>query len=748
MINTVNALAFQGGGTFLGKALTSGLSVIRDKCGRGINVRPCVVIVVSDGISTDDAVAPANALAAQLDATIYSVGVGQDARLDAELLQVAQNDRSRVQSVRDFNALIIAERTIADMICDPVRFPTVPPTAPPTVPGDTPFPTPLPTHTPPTLEPTHVPTVIGDTPHPTYSPTHPPTSLAECAMSPEVDLLFVMPDFYTVQSEMEHVNSFVDELVSSYDISASKARVGLAYYSGRGSFRVALAFTSSKASEYDGITEVINAQAFKKIATEENYYRQNGAALEDVFNTMIVPQCGAARTNAPPAPCVVIFLTDGTYGKTEEANTQAWAEKIRNFGATLYTIGVSSPFSTYDGAELKSAGGPSATMAAKADEAARAESAHFFPLGSYDTISEPVTIAHIGGCLCFVLGDANRCGDATPWPTPGPTVFGGTYAPGLGPRTKFEIGRTNTVGTATEDLSWLWWLLALCLLCCCCLFCCIPLLLLLLVLCSKKRTKKAAAVSGGGVPSVLAGLLGCCCAGSGESWALMLCAGLIASCRCFFCCGAPCIGDGCGPPCWTARTRASARAGTGGCYSMTCCVAFAACLAPCRVWWLDFLHWLFCGCCCGKYHGRFPQLQFVWSGCRNASKTCFLGCASCWAWFWFWLCCSWCGCKKQARAYAKHDDASDSHNRFGSGRSFAVRVGKEVGLGRVPSAFEDDGDIDYLAAAMGAPLLAGAPLMLQIFSEDEGIKCTSCARLPRFVLPTHTPSLTRTRSCL
>ena len=686
-------------------------------------------MVVSDGISTDDAVPPANAIAQQLDATIYSVGVGQDARLDAELLQVAQNDRSRVQSVRDFNALIVAERTIAGMICDPVRYPTVPPTAPPTLPGDTPFPTPLPTLTPPTLEPTHIPTVLGDTPHPTYSPTHPPTSLAECAMSPEVDILFVMSDFYAVSSELEHVNSFVDELVSSYDIGPSKARVGLAYYSGRGSFRIALPFTSSKAAEYNDIIDVVNAQTFKKITTESNYYRQNGAALQDVYTQMVVPQCGAARANAAPAPCVVIFLTDGTYGETEEAGMQEWAEKIRNFGATLYTIGVSSSFSTYDASELKNAAGPSATLAAKAGEVARAESAHFFPLGSYDTISEPVTIAHIGGCLCFVLGGANRCGDATPWPTPGPTVFGGTYAPGLGPRSRFEVGTTIVNGGAvTEDLSWLWWLLALCLLCCCCLFCCIPLVLLLLFLCCKKKKKRKAS-AGHGAPSFLTHLCGCC-AGSGESWALMLCAGLIASFRCFFCCGAPCVGDGCGPPCWSTRTHASARAGAGACYTMSCCAAFAACLAPCRIWWLDFFHWFFCGCCCGKYHSRYPQLFFVWAGCRNSCKACFLGCASCWAWFWFWLCCSWCGCGKKARAYAKHDDGSDSSNRFGDGRAFAVRVGKDVGLGRVPSAFEDDGDIDYLAAAMGAPLLAGAPLMLQIFSEDEGIKCKSHCSLP------------------
>ena len=852
LLAKLQALPYRKQGTQLGKALGyAQTNMIGNKCGRGINLRPCHVIVLTDGKSTDDPIGPANNIAIS-GATMFSVGVlPADA---GELLGIAQNKPDHVMMVKDFAALVAAETVIAGHLCDPVRIPTIAPTQADTLPGDTPFPTLEPTMLPPTLEPTHRPTLSGDTPHPTMNPTHPPTSFRTCAHKPAVDLVFISPRAYVDESEFIQTKSFLDEIISTFDIGSTTARATLVWHKGASkhaqNWNVGAPFMASSGSpasdqsaQYTSIKASLKSTTFHKIYTKTVYHRWNGNALKRAYEQIVLPLCG----NPPDAPskkCVVVLLADGSHGDYDDADTQFWANKIKDYGAPLYTIGLSSDYSYYNKTELVDAAGPATSMKDNAAENARATSHFFFPLGSYSTLEE--SARKIGESMCYVLGGAPPIPFVnTPWPTPTPTLFGETWAPAV------KAARFTQMGAGApgdDDLAWLWWLLLALLLCClCCLLCCC---LGLLLFCCARRKKSDGGICGGilaagrcflccgapclggadaGEPCWAAGggagaaggfpaancyhigcleacclclhecriwwcnffnfiFCGCCghcntqdvpvwtgctdafvgcytrcascwawfwywlccswcaclaggkkggmCAGQ-EQGQLMACAGIFATCRCFFCCGAPCVGEGCGPPCWSARTRrghaAAATASTGACYTLTCCDAWNRCFAECRDWWLDFFHWLFCGCCCGRfcqdYRDSRPSTFAVWSGCHDAGKNCFGGCASCWSWFWFWLCCSWCGCFKRlcgASAKQKHGGYGGFGGGGGGGGGGASGAAGAAGP-LLAAGLEDDGEIDYLAAAMAAPILAGVPLMLTIYSEDESIKYGSVA---------------------
>ncbi|XP_078669871.1 collagen alpha-6(VI) chain-like [Branchiostoma floridae x Branchiostoma belcheri] len=106
----IDGIVYQGGGTSTGSALE--FSRV-NAAWRGGSV-PKVMIVVTDGKSTDSVTAPANALASG-GVDVYAIGVGNyDA---AELLAIAAQDQNKVIELQDFNALQAEIEQIAQTVC-------------------------------------------------------------------------------------------------------------------------------------------------------------------------------------------------------------------------------------------------------------------------------------------------------------------------------------------------------------------------------------------------------------------------------------------------------------------------------------------------------------------------------------------------------------------------------------------------------------------------------------------------------
>ena len=101
------------GGTLTGKALTFAKAELFDKTGReGV---PKVLIVMTDGKSTDDVVKPATQLS-NANITVYAIGVGRNYDM-TQLKQIASKPDWKYALVSDFNGLNNLYTSIRDDAC-------------------------------------------------------------------------------------------------------------------------------------------------------------------------------------------------------------------------------------------------------------------------------------------------------------------------------------------------------------------------------------------------------------------------------------------------------------------------------------------------------------------------------------------------------------------------------------------------------------------------------------------------------
>ena len=101
------------GGTLTGKALNFAKTELFDKTGRqGV---PKVLIVMTDGKSTDDVIQPANILSVA-NITVFAIGIGRNYDMQ-QLQQIASKPDIKYALTSDFNRLNDLYTSIRDDAC-------------------------------------------------------------------------------------------------------------------------------------------------------------------------------------------------------------------------------------------------------------------------------------------------------------------------------------------------------------------------------------------------------------------------------------------------------------------------------------------------------------------------------------------------------------------------------------------------------------------------------------------------------
>ena len=112
-MKAIDEAPFLKGGTLTGKGLNHAKVELFDKTGRkGV---PKVLIVMTDGRSTDDVVKPANALSAA-NITVFAIGVGRNYDIQ-QLQQIASKPEIKYALTSDFNRLNDLYTSIRDDAC-------------------------------------------------------------------------------------------------------------------------------------------------------------------------------------------------------------------------------------------------------------------------------------------------------------------------------------------------------------------------------------------------------------------------------------------------------------------------------------------------------------------------------------------------------------------------------------------------------------------------------------------------------
>ncbi|CAH1252946.1 MATN1 [Branchiostoma lanceolatum] len=302
-IAAVNNIVYQGGGTTTGDALTF---VNNQANWRGDPV-PKVAIVVTDGKSTDDVTAPAQALAAQ-GVAVYAIGVGNYDLPELQL--IANGNNNNVIELTDYNALTAAIDQIAAQVCIDIDECQ----SQPCQNGGQ--------------------CINGDNRYdcqcaPGFTGTNcefRPTTPAPVCDAP-LDLFFVLDGSGSVtDANFDKMKQFTKNVVNAFDISPTATQVGVVQYSDSNSLEFNLGDNADKPSTLAAIDNIVY----------QGGGTSTGSALE------------FARLNAAwrggNVPKVMIVVTDGKSGDS----VTAAAQNLAGNGVEVYAIGVGN----YDSAEL------------------------------------------------------------------------------------------------------------------------------------------------------------------------------------------------------------------------------------------------------------------------------------------------------------------------------------------------------------------------------------------------------------
>eukprot|EP00058_Branchiostoma_floridae_P016459 XP_002601947.1 hypothetical protein BRAFLDRAFT_86431 [Branchiostoma floridae] len=287
-VSAINTLVYQkGGNTYTGAAM----EFARQNAAWRPAPVPKIMIVLTDGKSSDSVVAAAQALAAD-QVAVFAIGVGSFDH--SELLEITNNKPGRVFELDDFDVLAQSINRIVRAVCSAQT--TLLTTWSTTFPQTT------------------------EDPMPTF-PTPEP-----CHLTP--DLFFVLDGSGSVSvSDFETVKQFVVAVVSAFTIGLAETRVGVLQYSTSSTLACNLGDHPDEAS----FVSAINTMTYQKGGST-----YTGAALE------------FARQNAAwrPAPVsrIMIVLTDGQSHDSVVAAAQALAADQ----VTVFAIGVGS----FDHSEL------------------------------------------------------------------------------------------------------------------------------------------------------------------------------------------------------------------------------------------------------------------------------------------------------------------------------------------------------------------------------------------------------------
>ncbi|XP_035685837.1 collagen alpha-1(XII) chain-like isoform X3 [Branchiostoma floridae] len=279
-VNSMNTMTRQDGGTNTGAAL----EFARQRAAWRAAPVPRIMIVLTDGKSSDGVVAPSMALDAD-QVTVFAIGVGSFD--SSELLQITNYNQDRVFELTDFNAIAQITNRIIQAACMNIDSAT-------------------------TQETTTMQTTTAAILFPTVEP---------CDVSS--DLFFVLDGSGSVgHSNFNTVKQFVVTLVSAFTIGlndVTDTRVGVIQYSSGNALECNLGDHPDESS----FVTAINTMTY-----QDGYSTKTGAALQ------FASQSAAWRP--APIPRIMIVLTDGMAHDSVVAPSQALAADQVN----VFAIGV------------------------------------------------------------------------------------------------------------------------------------------------------------------------------------------------------------------------------------------------------------------------------------------------------------------------------------------------------------------------------------------------------------------------
>ncbi|XP_078661742.1 uncharacterized protein LOC144905822 [Branchiostoma floridae x Branchiostoma belcheri] len=293
-VSAINTLVYQNGGTNTGAAL----EFARQNAAWRPAPTPKIMVVLTDGKSSDSVAVPSQALAAD-GVTVFAIGVGSFDH--SELLQIANNKHGHVFELTDFSLLAQNISQIVSTVCNANSVTTWPTT----------------------LETTMLTTLAQTTEDPMPTIVFPTTQ--PCDLMP--DLFFVLDGSGSVSvSDFNTVKQFVAAVVTGFTIGLSDTRVGVLQYSNFNTLGCNLGDHADEPSFVSAINTMTRQDGGTKTGAALEFARQNAA------------------WRAAPTPKIMVVLTDGHSTDSVAAPSQALATD----GVTVFAIGVGN----FDHSEL------------------------------------------------------------------------------------------------------------------------------------------------------------------------------------------------------------------------------------------------------------------------------------------------------------------------------------------------------------------------------------------------------------
>ncbi|XP_078580606.1 uncharacterized protein LOC144864418 isoform X3 [Branchiostoma floridae x Branchiostoma japonicum] len=360
--NAIDNISYLTGGTFTGFAIDFVMQSVFTTISGERDGYPNLLVVVTDGLSTDDVSGPAATARAQ-GVTIYAVGVGSD--IDFNTLEQIAGLTSRVSQVSDFSSLVTLSQTLPQDICTacycgnpgaPVNGYTrggffggstvtfgcndgylLQGASSAVCQADCTW--------------SAVPPVCTDVcdPNPclnggtcqavafTSSCTCPPMYEGDVCQrySPcynrniELDLVFLLDGSGSVTTaNFDIVKEFTRRLANNFDISLADTRVGVVQYS------------DSPTSEFN--LNSFNTNELVDLAIRNIQYQQGGTNTGQAIDFARVNSFSANNGDRSDVPNVMIVVTDGQ----SSDDVVGPAQTARNAGISMYAIGIGNGVDT------------------------------------------------------------------------------------------------------------------------------------------------------------------------------------------------------------------------------------------------------------------------------------------------------------------------------------------------------------------------------------------------------------------
>ncbi|XP_066300013.1 collagen alpha-3(VI) chain-like [Branchiostoma lanceolatum] len=407
VLNAVNTISYQGGGTYTGSALDFVRQNMLVESAGDRPMSPNILVVATDGESSDDQRTPAEVLR-NTGTLVYAVGIG--AGVSATTLLDISGDSSRVLQATDFASLEVIGRELQEFICDAAycgdpgtpefgsRFgdffeggvvtfqcdPTY------TLLGSTtttcfgngtwsdPVPicvSPDPCNSSPCLNGGTCQRVGLTTEYTCVCPEGYHGSIcqnyAACSDRPlNLDIVFLLDGSGSVgASNFDLLKTFTTRIAGNFDVSTNLTRIGVVQYSDQPNNEFVLNTFSTEAE----VIAAISAIGYQNGGTA------TGAAIDHVRQNVFISASG----DRADAPNILIVMTDGV--SNDDVSVPAMA--ARDAGITIYSVGIG------DGVDINTlqqiAGDPNKVLQAT----------------GFSSLDE------IGGRLEELVCDATYCGD-------------------------------------------------------------------------------------------------------------------------------------------------------------------------------------------------------------------------------------------------------------------------------------------------------------------------------------------------